>query len=238
MVVDLQQGDRVDSGESPAPATEPELPRTAALLAALAHDLRSPTHRVVGYASLIVERARADGTESRDAERVVDAGRIVQAMLDDLVDIARAELGALRPDAAQVDTVSLLRAATQDAAARISERGQSLAFEAAEAPCVYADQRLLANAFRRLLATASHIAPRGAKLRVSCAVDGDGVCISLVFPRLPTDATGDIDLPGTAWKFALRLAETAAHASGGILERSLVDGVKQVALRLPQGPHR
>ncbi|WZP00712.1 response regulator [Isosphaeraceae bacterium EP7] len=68
------------------------------LLSHLGHDLRSPLNAVQGYSQLVRDELRDMGHEdlADDLVKVLDGGKRMLAMIDDLTDLARVEIGSIR----------------------------------------------------------------------------------------------------------------------------------------------
>jgi CheY-like chemotaxis protein len=87
-------------------------------LARMSHELRTPLNSVIGFSNLLIRR-RGDalGADGRTwAERVRDNGMHLLRLIDDLLDVARLDVGRVRIEPREVDLDALLRDVVADAA--------------------------------------------------------------------------------------------------------------------------
>ena len=66
-------------------------------LASMSHELRTPLHAIIGYSQLLNEEAIDSGDEStiQDLGRINQAGRVLLAMINDVLDISKIEAGRM-----------------------------------------------------------------------------------------------------------------------------------------------
>lgn len=85
-------------------------------LANMSHELRTPLNAVIGYSELISEDAAAAGwdTAVADLSRINSAGRHLLQIVNDLLDIAKADAGRLNCDIEVVEVGPLLEAVLAD----------------------------------------------------------------------------------------------------------------------------
>ena len=77
-------------------------------LASISHDLRTPLNSVIGYAELL--GSEVSEQQRRDyASSIGSAGRSLLTLIDDLLDLSRAEAGKLRLEYSAVSVSALLR---------------------------------------------------------------------------------------------------------------------------------
>ena len=105
-------------------------------LARMSHELRTPLNSVIGFSNLLLRR-RGDalGADGRTwAERVRDNGMHLLRLIDDLLDVARLDVGRVRIEPREVDLDALLRDVVADAAEDARARGNTLTLEAPPGP--------------------------------------------------------------------------------------------------------
>ena len=203
------------------------------LVAAVSHELRTPVATVRAHLETALEHwgdvpaptLRAD-LEVMDAE----AARL-QQLIDDLFDLARAEVGRLSLTVAPTDVAPLLARgvdALRPFAAR--ERRVELALDAADGlPPVRVDPGRLDQIVRNLLVNAIRHSPPGGVVVVSAAAQGDGrvaVAVEDGGPGIEPDdlpriwdrfyqgrSAGDSVAPGAG--IGLALVKELAEAMGG-----------------------
>jgi len=137
-------------------------------LARMSHELRTPLNAMMGFAQLLLHDAdRADvATRTARLRHIVDAGRHLLALIDEVLDLARVssgelrlELGALPLERIVVETLPLLEAQARALDVRV-ELG-------ALAARVRADPTRLRQILLNLLSNAIKYNRRGGWLRVS-----------------------------------------------------------------------
>lgn len=79
----------------------------SAFLAAIGHDLRTPISAILA-GSAELERGAVDNTARNNARMIADAGQMMKAMLDDLLDHAKLDAGHMTVDAVDFNLRDLL----------------------------------------------------------------------------------------------------------------------------------
>jgi len=103
---DSESAARIEAEEKRA-AAERIMEGRSAFLAAVGHDLRTPISAILtGSAEL--ERGAADGSSRAQARLISDAGFMMKALLDDLLDHAKLEAGHMTIDAVDFNLRELL----------------------------------------------------------------------------------------------------------------------------------
>ena len=100
----------------------------AAFLAAVGHDLRTPISAILTGAAEL-ERGASDGCSRAQAALITDAGCMMKAMLDDLLDHAKLDAGRMTVEAADFDLRSLLAQTTRLWQGPIRAKGLKLRLE-------------------------------------------------------------------------------------------------------------
>jgi protein-histidine pros-kinase len=144
-------------------------------LARMSHELRTPLNSVIGFSNVLLRiRAVELGDDGRTyLERVRDNGMHLLRMIDDLLDIARIEVGRVAIDARTVALDQLVRdviAAFEEDARR---RGLGLYAELPDAPArLEADPARLRQVLVNLVGNALRFTRRGS-VRVRVVADPD-----------------------------------------------------------------
>ena len=140
-------------------------------LANISHELRTPMHAIISFASFgvdkfsVVEPARLLGyfrNIKTSADRLL-------GLLNDLLDLARMEAGRMAPKLAPVEVGVLLRAALAEAEALAQARGVRLLPLSAGAPelCAFWDGPRILQVLRNLLSNAIKFSPPGGGVELS-----------------------------------------------------------------------
>jgi len=141
------------------------------LVADVAHELRTPLANIRGYLEAI-----EDGIVSADEAtlRILrEEAAQLNALVDDLQELAQAEAGELRLSRVAVPPRELIERATEAARPRAVEREVSLVGEAApELPPVAVDLQRIGQVLQNLLNNALRHTPAGGRVTVSAAPAG------------------------------------------------------------------
>ena len=145
-------------------------------LANLSHELRTPLNAILGFAELI-ESGTAGAVTDKQAEYLGDiqnSGRRLLTLINDLLDLSRAESGRLELHAESVELDILLSEAHRTLMPRAKAKG--LSFEIARhAPLVIrGDEQKLLQVLLNLLNNAVKFTPEGETVRLSSEVAADG----------------------------------------------------------------
>ena len=198
-------------------------------VARLGHELRTPLNAVLGFAQLLeleeLERDQRDGIE-----RILTAGRHMQALLDDVLDLARVRTGGVDLDVGPVRVLEVVRGVVDLIQPLADKRGIRRYIEPAEDLVALLDRRRLWQVLLNLIGNAVKYgreggtvrvgvsAGEGDRIRIEVADDGPGIETGQLdrlfrpFERLGAERTG---IEGTGLGLALSLALTTAM--GGTL---------------------
>ncbi|MFZ9481534.1 MAG: ATP-binding protein [Ilumatobacteraceae bacterium] len=213
---------------------------------ALSHELRTPLQAITGFTENLQSLDLSADQRQQALERIHLASEHILSIVDDVLDLARVEAGAMPIAVAEVDTAEVI-AACVGLIQPIAERGDVHLVSDGPALLVRADRRRLQQVILNLLANAIRFSPSGATVEVrTVAVDdgarlevtdhGPGIPASLLarlfvpFDRLGADA-GREGGAGLGLVLARRLTE----AMGGTLElTSTVGEGTHVSVGLPR----
>lgn len=202
-------------------------------LSRVSHEFRTPLNAIVGFSHILLRKA--DLQLSLDARRqlqhILAAGRHLQQMVTDLLDVARAESGRLALHIGDIDALEALRDAVRDVEPVAQAAGVTMAIEAPPVPSagVRADatrlrqvlQNLLTNAVKYNRAggrVAARLTRHAGFVRVCIADDGIGMtpeqqaALFQPFNRLGRETAG---IEGTG--LGLVIARDLVQAMGGQL---------------------
>ncbi len=199
-------------------------------LATMSHELRSPLSAMIGFAEAIgAERDPARISEYAGAVR--DAGRHLLLLIDDILDVARSQTGALEIADAPVELCVALQSATRAVAPAAAEGALTLVTDLEPGlPALRGDARRLHQVLLNLLSNAVKFTPAGGRVTLSAAIEDAMLAIRVadtgigiapedrdrVFePFTQVDATLARRFQGSG--LGLYLARTLAVALGGTL---------------------
>jgi len=207
-------------------------------LATMSHELRTPLNAVIGYSSALA--GEQDRQRLADYARSInDAGRHLLLLIDDILDVARSQTGALAIAHAPIALGPLLQAAGDAVAEEARRGGLTLTLEVPPGlPNLMGDAARLTQLLVNLLSNAAKFTPEGGRITLSAKVTAKGLAIRVadtgigiapedrerVFePFTQVDNSLSRRFHGSG--LGLYMARTLAEALGGT-----------VGLEAPQGP--
>jgi len=153
---------------------EAEVQRRIEFTRALVHELKTPLTPVLASSELLASQLHEEPWLSI-ARNIYDGAHNLSKRIDELLDLARVEIGILQVNPKPVDPGQLLHRIADDMAAELSSNGQSLALAVdSSLPLVWADEERLRQVILNLLINASKFTPEGGKITLRAkAKDAD-----------------------------------------------------------------
>jgi signal transduction histidine kinase len=187
----LAQAERAARGEAELAGAELEVAsrHKTEFLANMSHELRTPLNVIIGFSEVLESQAFGplNPKQAEYVEDVLASGRHLLALINDVLDLAKADAGRMELQAADVDlesTLASVMARFRQAAAR---RRIELHLETRELGHVEVDEAKLSQALGRLVDNALKFTPDGGRVTLRATRDTDSVEISV------TDAGPGID---------------------------------------------
>jgi PAS domain S-box-containing protein len=224
-------------------------------LARMSHELRTPLNAVLGFAQLLAQRLGGPGLDEqrRHVDHIEKAGWQLLNLIDDVLDLQRAEEGHLPLVLQPVALAPLLRAAVAAVAASAAPRGIVLDTAALRGDAVViADPERLGQVFANLLSNAIKynrdagrvsllVTPQGDAWQVAVCDSGVGIPAAQMphlfepFNRLGRAGGGERSGEGVG--VGLTLSRWLVQKMGGELVASSTEGRGSTfAVRLPVAP--
>ncbi len=220
-------------------------------LAVMSHELRTPLNAIGGYAELLEMGIRGPVTEQQrqDLHRIQQSQRHLLGLINEVLNYAKLESGAVRFDLEDVRVREALVAATALVTPQAGARGLELRV----APCpdglaVRADGDKLRQILLNMLSNAIKFTAPGGRVELGCR-PGDGKVAILVRDTgigIPADQLGrifepfvqvraDLTRTGEGTGLGLAISRDLARAMGGDLTAESVPGEGSVfTLTLPE----
>jgi PAS domain S-box-containing protein len=143
---------------------EAEVERRIEFTRALVHELKTPLTPVLSSSELLVSELHEEPWVSV-ARNIHRGAANLSNRIDELLDLARGEIGILKVNPKSIDALPLLQGIAEDMGAVISGNGQSLALNLAQSlPLVWADDERLRQIVLNLLINASKFTPEKGKI--------------------------------------------------------------------------
>ncbi len=144
-------------------------------LANMSHELRTPLNAIIGFSDILKKELFGTLGDSRYSEYVRDindSGNHLLAIINDILDLAKAEAGKLTLQEEDIDLVRCLDDAMRMCRGRAVTAGVSLSFaNAGESIFAYVDERLIRQIVLNLLTNAIKFTVEGGKVVLSVVAD-------------------------------------------------------------------
>jgi signal transduction histidine kinase len=146
-------------------------------LATMSHELRTPLNAIIGLSDAI--RAERDKPRADEfAALINEAGRHLLGLVDDILDVARSQTGALSVAEAPFCSIEVIRAAVEAARPAAEAARLALGVEIApDLPLLRGDAQRLRQVLDKLLSNAVKFTPAGGRVCVTAAAEAGGVAI-------------------------------------------------------------
>jgi signal transduction histidine kinase len=195
-------------------------------LAMLSHELRNPL-APIRSAVFLLERADPASEGARRAREVIarQVGHLAR-MVDDLLDVSRLARGRIELRRTRLDLAELVRRVGEDHRLLLGSAGVELDVSVPDAPApVDGDATRLAQLLGNLLQNSAKFTPRGGRVTLSMAVEGEGAVIRV----RDTGAGIDPTLLGSVFEPFVQEERNLARSRGGLgLGLPLVKGLAQL----------
>ena len=152
----------------------------AEFLGMISHELRTPLTSIRGSATTMQDAAEdLDGAELRQFLRViVEQADNMRELIDDLLDVARIEAGALSVSPEPVQAAQLVDRARNTFLSGGGRNNLDISVDP-DLPPVMADRRRIAQVIGNLLSNAARHSPASSAIRVRAARDGAHIAVSV-----------------------------------------------------------
>lgn len=146
------------------------------VLAIVAHDLRGPLSVIVLQSQLLKRMEQAGSTAQKPAEMIHRAAQRMNRLVQDMLDVARLELGSLQIERGRVSSRDVVREAVDAQRTAAAAASLELRLDVPDdLPDVLADRERIMQVFDNLLANAIKFTPPGGRIEVGAARKGEGV---------------------------------------------------------------
>lgn len=206
---------------------------------ALSHELRTPLQAITGFTENLQTLDLSPEQRQVALERIRVASAHILAIVDDVLDLARVEAGAMPIDLAEFDARAVVTESVE-LIQPLADRHAVVIEHAGPTALVRGDRRRLQQVMLNLLANAVRFSPEGSTVHASTESGEGCVCLHVVDagPGIPADLLARLFVPFD------RLGADAGREGGAglglVLARRLaeaMDGALDVASVVGSGTH-
>ncbi len=146
------------------------------VLAVVAHDLRNPLTAIVGSTSILQSLELSAEARSRQLKLIETAARRMTSLVEDLLDVAKLEEGALSIEPVALDPRALLQETTEMLSTKAEDADVTLVVDIDDdCPRVQVDPTRGAQVLENLTDNAIRFSPRGGRVTLGARADGEFV---------------------------------------------------------------
>jgi len=217
-------------------------------LGVLGHDMRAPLQAIVGSAQLLLRHGPQDERARRGLDRIARSAERMARLVTDVLDFARARLGAGIPlSLGWVDLEDLCRSAVEEAEAAQPGRVIRLSASASASGRICCDHDRIAQVVSNLLANAIQHGAPDAPIDLTLSDENGGAVLTVhnEGPPIPADLLPCLFEPfrrgasGKGLGLGLYIVHAIVAAHGGGLEvRSREGAGTTVVVKLPREGRR
>ena len=151
-------------------------------LANMSHELRTPLNAIIGFSELLQQQLYGDLNERQlgYVDDVLDAGRHLLAVINDILDLSKIEAGRMELDLSDVSLRPALESGLTIHAEQAARDGIELALTVdPDDVTIRADERKLRQVVLNLLANAVRFTPAGGRVDVEAKLAGEVVEVAV-----------------------------------------------------------
>ncbi len=170
-----------DRGEEARIAFEEELKKRTAFFASLGHDLRTPLHAILGYAEIMQAELMGPMPEVyADYPAIIhESGTDLLLLVDDILDLARAEAGQPRLDPEPVDLSASAESVMRQLQGHADRAGVTLKLKAQGEVWAEADARAVRQIWQNLVSNAIKYSDSGKTVTLETRIEGGAAILSV-----------------------------------------------------------
>ncbi|MEH6403248.1 MAG: HAMP domain-containing sensor histidine kinase [Sneathiella sp.] len=147
-------------------------------LAVMSHELRTPLNAIIGFSEILKKEMFGPlGTSQYKeySEDINNSGEHLLSIINDILDLSKAEAGKLVLQETEVQVVGALSSALRVVRDKATEQNVRLALDVPrEDFIVWADPRLFAQVLLNLLSNSIKFTPKGGRVSITCESDSSG----------------------------------------------------------------
>lgn len=145
-------------------------------LANMSHEFRTPLNSIIGFSEILASDAVEDATLRREyANDVRESGVHLLTLINDLLDLSKAEAGKLELHESVLDIESTIDACVGMIRNSAADKGLSVSVSVpASSPAIRGDERKIRQMILNLLSNAAKFTPKGGRIEISSRPTEEG----------------------------------------------------------------
>ncbi|PKP80688.1 MAG: hypothetical protein CVT79_13790 [Alphaproteobacteria bacterium HGW-Alphaproteobacteria-18] len=170
-----------DPAEAVRLAYDEELKKRTAFFASLGHDLRTPLHAILGYAEIMqAELMGPMPAVYADYPAIIhESGTDLLLLVDDILDLARAEAGQPRLDPEPVDLAASAESVIRQLTGHADRAGVTLKLRSQGETWAEADARAVRQIWQNLVSNAIKYSGSGKTVTLETRIEGGAAILSV-----------------------------------------------------------
>ena len=189
---------------------EAEMNKRADYTRELAHELKTPITPILSSSELLTEGIKEEPWLSL-AKNIYRGATDMNDRLDDLLDMAKGEVGILRLNMEEIDPISLIQHIAEEMTPLIHHRQQTLALDLPPVlPHIMGDEVRLRQVLRNLLNNATKFTPEKGKITIRAKRNDNNLIVEVE----DTGSGIDADKMSKVFLPYVRLGEATEHQKG------------------------
>jgi signal transduction histidine kinase len=144
----------------------------------MSHELRTPLNAIIGFSEIMQSQTLGPVGNPRYLEYlgdIMESSHHLLGVINDILDVAKAETGRLELIEESVDIASELRLTDRLFAEQVAEAGVALVIDVPDVlPRLLADRRKIRQILLNLISNAIKFTPPGGEVTVSAALEREG----------------------------------------------------------------
>nr|WP_321509952.1 HAMP domain-containing sensor histidine kinase [uncultured Hyphomonas sp.] len=171
---------KTEPGNAEAKAREAVRQRTA-FFASLGHDLKTPLNAIIGYADMMRHGVRGPLPEAyQDYPAIIhDSGQELLLMVEDMLDLARADADRQRLEPEPVDLAASAQSVIRQLDNQAERAGVKLRLKAEDDVWAQADARAVRQIWQNLVSNAIKYSENGSAVVLEAVIEGNAAVLSV-----------------------------------------------------------
>jgi len=147
-------------------------------LAVMSHELRTPLNAIIGFSEILKKEMFGPLGQEQYKEYSEDiniSGQNLLSIINDILDLSKAEAGKLVLHEDQVQVMAALSSSLRLVRDKAAEQNVRLVLDVPKTDyIIWADPRLISQVFLNLLSNAIKFTPKGGQIKIYCEMPSDG----------------------------------------------------------------